>query len=252
MKKIYLLTFEDKRATDVKQWFKEKSLSQIAKLVSVPKQADLFVAAGGDGTLLRAINLFRKYNQPFFGINRGTSGFLLNQIAGREELEKTLKNFSSCNLIKLHLLKGSFSNGRKTEVFYAFNDFYVKASRGNARIIGTVRGEKNFPHQEFEGDGIIISTPQGSTAYNYAAGGALISLGARQLAVKSICSRKSLRAVVPEQKIFVEIIRGHATAYADHGRIMNGAKKFKVWPSGEAVILAFKPGYDFEHKRWQD
>ncbi len=252
MKKVYLLTSKDKPAVEVKKWFREKSLSGLVELTAKAARADLFVVAGGDGTLLHAISWFRKYNKPFFGINRGTSGFLLNQIAGREELEETLKNFNSGNLIKLHLLKGSFSNGRKTEVFYAFNDFYVKASRGNARIIGTVRGEKNFPSHVFEGDGIIISTPQGSTAYNYAAGGALISLGAKQLAIKSICCRKPLRAVVPEQKIFVEISRGQATAYADHGRIMNGARKFKVWPSGEAVVLAFKPGYNFENKRWQE
>ncbi len=236
-KKIYLITAKDKRAVEVKKWFKH---------MSQPAQADLFLVAGGDGTLLHAISLFRKYNKPFFGINRGTSGFLLNQISGPEELEKVLNNFSSAKQVKLHLLKGRF--GGKT--FYAFNDFYVKASRGNARIVGTIKGDKNFPKQEFEGDGVIISTPQGSTAYNYSAGGAIISLGAKQLAIKSICSRKPLRAVVPEQTITVEITRGQTTAYADHSKIMSGASQFKVWPSGESVSLVFKPGYDFEHKRW--
>jgi len=252
MKKIYLLTAKDKQAAEVKKWFKEKSLSGFAALTDKAAKADLFMVAGGDGTLLHAISLFKRYNKPFFGINRGSRGFLLNQIAGREELEKILKNFYSCNLVKTHLLKGSFKSGGKKKVFYAYNDIYIKASHGNARLVGAVKGEKNFPRQEFDGDGIIISTPQGSTAYNYAAGGAIISLGAKQLAIKSICARKPLRAVVPEQQISVEIIRGQATAYADHGKIISGVRKLKVWPTRESVTLTFKPGYDFEHKRWQE
>lgn len=248
--KIYLLTAPDKRGVEVKKWFKEKSLNGFAALTAKAAKADLFVAAGGDGTLLRAISLFRKYGKPFFGINRGASGFLLNQIDGGQELARIMKKFSSCKLLKLRLLKGSFSQAGQAKTFYAFNDFYVKASRGNARLIGTVRGEKNFPGQDFDGDGIIISTPQGSTAYNYAAGGSIISLGARQLAIKSICTKKSLRAVIPEQGITVEIERGRAAAYADHEKIMSGVKKLEIKPSRETVKLAFKPGYDFEFKRW--
>lgn len=252
MKQVYLLTNQDKPSGDINKWFKEKSLSNSVKLTLKPARADWFCVVGGDGTLLRAISLFRKYNKPFFGINRGTSGFLLNQIDSAEELAKIFLNFSACKLIKLNMFKGDFTSAgaRAAKSFYAFNDFYVKASRGNNRIIGAIRGAKNFPKHEFDGDGVIISTPQGSTAYNYSAGGAIISLGANQLAIKSICAKKSLRAVVPGQAITVEIERGQATAYADHGKILTKVKKFKVRPSKETVRLAFKPGYDFEFKRW--
>ncbi|MFA6306761.1 MAG: NAD(+)/NADH kinase [Patescibacteria group bacterium] len=252
MKHVYLLTNQDKRNRDINRWFKEKGLSGSLKLAVNPARADWFVVAGGDGALLRAISLFRKYNKPFFGINRGTSGFLLNQIASAEELAKVFLNFSACKLIKLNMLKGEFTaaGAKQAKNFYAFNDFYIKASRGNDRIVGAIKGTKNFPKHEFDGDGVIISTPQGSTAYNYAAGGAIISLGANQLAIKSICTKKSLRAVVPDQGITVEIGRGRATAYADHSKILTNVKKVKVKPSREAVRLAFKPGYDFESKRW--
>jgi len=252
MKQAYLLTNQDKRSGDISRWFKEKSLSASVKLTVNSARADWFVVVGGDGTLLRAIREFRKYNKPFFGINRGTSGFLLNQIDSAEELAEIFLNFAACKLIKLNMLQGDFwaEGGRAAKSFYAFNDFYIKASQGNDRIIGTIRGAKNFPKHEFDGDGVIISTPQGSTAYNYSAGGAIISLGANQLAIKSICAKKSLRAVAPDQAITVEIERGQATAYADHGKILTKVKKFKVKPSREAVRLAFKPGYDFEFKRW--
>lgn len=253
MKQAYLLTNQDKRSSDINRWFKEKSLNNSIKLIINPARADFFVAVGGDGTLLRAIRDFRKYNKPFFGINRGTSGFLLNQIDSAEELTKVFLNFSACKLIKLNMLQGNFTaaGSRAAKSFYAFNDFYIKAAQGNDRIIGTIRGAKNFPKHEFDGDGVIISTPQGSTAYNYSAGGAIISLGANQLAIKSICAKIALRAVVPGQELTVEIGRGRATAYADHGKIMNNVKKFKIKPSRETVKLAFKPGYDFEFKRWQ-
>lgn len=251
--KIYLLTNQDRRTTDLKKWFEKKNLRQAAELAVRPAQADLFIVAGGDGTLLHAIRLLRKYHKPFFGINRGTSGFLLNQIGSAEELARVLKKFSSCKLIKLRLLKGRFFSGRRRRPasFYAFNDFYVKASRGNERVVGAIRGAKSFSKHIFDGDGIIIATPQGSTAYNYSAGGAILSLGAKQLAIKSICARTALRAVVPEQKISVEIARGRATAYADHSRILSQVKKFVVSPSAKFATLAFKPGYDFEFKRRQ-
>jgi NAD+ kinase len=252
MKQVYLLTNQDKRSGDIKKWFKGKSLSSSIKLAINPARADFFVVAGGDGTLLHAINLFRKYNKPFFGINRGTSGFLLNQIDSAEELAEVFLNFSACKLIKLNMLQGDFvaDSGRQVKSFYAFNDFYIKAARGNDRVIGTIKGTKNFPKHEFDGDGIIVSTAQGSTAYNYSAGGAIISLGTNQLAIKSICTKQSLRAVVPNQGLTVEIVRGQATAYADHGKILTKVKKFKIKPSKETVRLAFKPGYDFELKRW--
>ena len=252
MKQAYLLINQAKRAEELKQWFKAKSLSGSVRLTVNPARADYFVIAGGDGALLRAIGLFRKYNQPFFGINRGTSGFLLNQIDSAEELAGVFLNFAACRLIKLNLLRGDFwvAGSRPAKSFYAFNDFYVKATQGNDRIIGAIRGAKNFPKHEFDGDGLIISTPQGSTAYNYAAGGAIISLGANQLAIKSICAKKALRAVVPDQALTIEITRGQATAYADHDRILNKVKKFRIKPSRETVRLAFKPGYDFEFKRW--
>lgn len=253
MTKVYLLANYDKRAADIRKWFKANKLGRTVSLTAKPALADLFVVAGGDGALLHAIRVLGKYAKPFFGINRGTSGFLLNPIETAEELAQVLKKISACKLIKLHMLKGELAAGKgnKIKSFYAFNDFYVKAARGNSRIMGTIQGAKNFPKQEFEGDGLIISTPQGSTAYNYAAGGAIVSLGANQLAVKSICARIPLRAVVPDQLITVEITRGQATAYADHSRIMVKVKKIAISPSAKAVVLAFKPGYDFEFKRWQ-
>jgi len=252
MKKIYLFVNKSRSGKEVKKWFDKKSLGKEALLTDKPAQADLFMVAGGDGTLLHAIRLFVKFNKPFFGINRGTSGFLLNQIGSDEELAKVLKKFSSCKLIKLRLLKGKFFSGRRgrRKSSYAFNDFYVKASRGNERVVGAIRGAKSFPKHIFDGDGIIIATPQGSTAYNYSAGGAILSLGAKQLAIKSICARTALRAVVPEQKLTAEISRGRATAYADHSRISSQVKKFIVSPSAKFATLAFKPGYDFEFKRW--
>lgn len=250
MKKVYFIANRDKRAAGVKKWFKTAELRRAICLAGTPGAADLFVVAGGDGTLLHAIRFFRKYNKPFFGVNCGARGFLLNNIDSPEELARILGNFRECRFIKTYLIKGSFSASRGRGNFYAFNDIYIKAGKGNERICGAVRGTKNFPEQEFDGDGVIISTPQGSTAYNYAAGGAIISLDAEQLAVTSICCRRPIRAVVANQEIVLEITRGEAAVYADNRQVAAKIKKIKIYSSRQAVTLAFKKDYDFEFDRW--
>lgn len=251
MKKVYFSANPDRRTYDVRKWFKNKNLSHVVALTAKPALADLFIVAGGDGALLSAIRQFKKYNKPFFGIHRGTSGALLNRIDTADELARVLKNFSGHSLVKLQLLKAEFITGRgiSQKNFYAFNDFYLKSECGNERIIGTIRGSKRLPRQKFDGDGIIISTPQGSTAYNFTAGGEILPLKSKKLAVKSICSRTPVKAAVSSQKIIVEITRGRAVAFADHSRAIRGVKKMTVWPSPNTVTLAFKPGYEFKIKR---
>lgn len=250
MKKVYLIANQDQRTYDIRNWFKQNSLSHAVILTAKPAEADFFIVAGGDGALLSAIRGFRKYNKPFFGVHRGTSGALLNRIDTADELAKVLKNFSKLSLVKLRLLRADFITGRnaKKNNFYAFNDFYVKSARGNERIIGTVRGNKNFLKQEFDGDGLIISTPQGSTAYNFTAGGKILPLKSAKLAVKSICSRKDINKIISGEAITVEINRGRAVAYADHSWVIKDVKKMVARPTKETVTLAFKPGYNFKVK----
>lgn len=250
-RRVYLITNKSQAAKDVKKWFKRPGLKDSVQLVNSPKLAEFFIVSGGDGTLLHAIDILWKHNKPFFGIHRGTSGFLLNEIKNEKELVDVLDNFKKCKAVKLRMLKGDFWSveEKRPKTFYAFNDFYIKSGKGNQRITGTVRGVKNFSKHFFDGDGIIISTPQGSTAYNYSAGGSIIPLGVKKLAVKSICARASLNAVVSEQKIVGQIERGLALAYSDHRKISNRVKKFEITPDAGEVALLFKPHYNFERER---
>ncbi|MFA6525954.1 MAG: NAD(+)/NADH kinase [Candidatus Buchananbacteria bacterium] len=235
----------DKRNEDVRQWLTE--LQFVWQALNAATQA--IPVVGGDGALLDAIHERYAIQLPFFGINRGTCGFLLNPIGTKEELVKALESFDDWRLIELQMLriKLKLLDGSIKEIF-AFNDFFVKALSGE--ISGVVRGE-HFPEQTFRGDGLIVSTPQGSTAYNKSAGGSILPLGKGLMAVTSICSAiADLRLVVSGQQIEIDVDGDLSIFCADRFK-STGCVSATITPDGPKVDLAFLLDYDFESRRYR-
>lgn len=148
-------------------------------------EADVLVALGGDGFILETLHALDKLNSsiPVFGINCGTVGFLLNEVTD-EDLPSRIKKATSQCVSRLSLSALSADS----EVFeaHAFNDVYInrtshQAAKLNIRVNGVERIES------FAGDGLIVATEMGSTAYNRSAGGPIIPLGANLTALTPIC-----------------------------------------------------------------
>ncbi|KJR40306.1 ATP-NAD/AcoX kinase [Candidatus Magnetoovum chiemensis] len=235
------------KANDIVQWVKNANI-EIADNPSA-NDADIIIVIGGDGTLLSAIHNYWQYNKPFFGINRGTLGFLLNQINSPKDL---INGINKLDILKLKLLKAEFvlNNGQKKELF-AFNDIVLKADHGTV-CHGNIQGQK-YPLKEFKGDGIIISTPQGTTAYNHSAGGSVLPLEHNILAITTICSiTRPIRDTVAIQQITAKITHcnGDIIGHADSQSI-KPIKEVTIQPSEHSVELAFIKGYDFETKRYR-
>lgn len=259
--RCFPVILRDGRADDVREWLKDKWLLEtdgtkkvVVQIVKEKEPKDLVLVAGGDGTLLAAVKKFAYLDVPFFGIGRGTENFLLNPIDSLAELVWVFERSHECVLIKTCLLDVQFflNSGAVFETT-AFNDVYFNAQPGTT-IRGKIRGEpfSDLPELEFRGDGIIIATPQGSTAYNFAAGGSIVSLRRNSVAISTICCTRPIRTTVSYQKIEVEIMKGIATGTADgKSSSKKGIKKAIIQLSEKTVTLVFKPGYNFEAKRYR-
>ena len=170
---------------------------------------DLAIAIGGDGTMLRAAHLLADYNIPLLGINRGRLGFLADIPANAviRCLDEILRgNFIEDERFQLHC--EIESKGKTLMESHAFNDVIIQ--KGNiAKLIELetfVNG--NFLHRQ-RSDGMIISSPTGSTAYALAGGGPILHPALNALVLVPICPHTlSNRPVVIDGNSVVEVIIG--------------------------------------------
>lgn len=141
---------------------KEK-ISSVQKIVD---NCQLIIALGGDGTLLKTARLVGSKAIPIMGVNLGGLGFLTE--FGQEEVEKAIDDYlkKNCREEERMVLAGSF----KDEEFYALNDFSINMGE-SARVLEIILYTQGNYITQFVGDGVVIATPTGSTAYSLAAGG---------------------------------------------------------------------------------
>ena len=153
---------------------------------------DLVIALGGDGTLLRASRMVAGLEVPVLGINLGQLGFLT--AAAEDELETALDNLLArrYTLDRRFTLKATIvdGNGKPRGTALALNDFVVQ-QHGLARVtrlsIGVGAEAQEEEIGSFTGDGVIIATPTGSTAYSLSAGGPIIVPHMECMVVTPIC-----------------------------------------------------------------
>jgi NAD+ kinase len=172
----------------------------------IPDDTDLCIVLGGDGTMLQAARSIAYQDIPLIGVNLGTMGYLaeveesgiddaLNKIlAGEYEIEDRM------------MLRGALE-GKKD---YSLNDIII----ARYHDISTI-GYNIFVNDQFlcsyHADGLIISTPTGSTGYNMSAGGPIIEPSANMILVTPVCPHTlNSRSIVfsPDTKIVVEFMEG--------------------------------------------
>ncbi len=150
-----------------------------AELLDPDDPPDLLLSLGGDGTLLRGARLFAAARVPVLGVNLGRLGFLTSVSEDRLEwaLDRVLAG--ECTFDERATLQASIkrADGSEESPEFALNDFVVH-SGGLARTIhldvSVLREDIEEEIGSFSGDGIILATPTGSTAYSLSAGGPLI------------------------------------------------------------------------------
>ena len=137
-----------------------------------PEEADTIIVLGGDGTMLRAMHTFADYQAPLYGMNLGTLGFLLNKHS-KDGLAKRLESAKRFTIHPLEM-KTTDKNGNKAKLL-AFNEVsLIRETHNSAKIRILVNDEIRI--EELVCDGVMLSTPVGSTAYNSSAGGPILPL----------------------------------------------------------------------------
>ena len=143
---------------------------------------DLIIALGGDGLMLKVLHRFMYHNVPIYGMNRGSIGFLLNTY-NPEDLITRLQNAVEFNLHPLQMVAETI-DGQMVEELAVNEISLLRQTNQAAKIRLLIDGEERIA--SLVADGMLVSTPAGSTAYNFAANGPIIPLGANILALTPI------------------------------------------------------------------
>ena len=137
---------------------------------------------GGDGFMLQTLKKYQKYDKPFYGMNRGTFGFLMNKF----KLKNIRKNISRSKLVSISPLEVKVTT-KKNKIVSAFaiNEVsLLRQSRQTASL--QILSSKKVIIKRLISDGVIVSTPAGSTAYNLSVHGPILSINSKKIAVTPI------------------------------------------------------------------
>lgn len=176
MKKYHFVFDNTQKNKKVKKIFYKKFKSYS------PVKADIIVVLGGDGFMLKTLKRYQKYNKYFYGLNTGTFGFLMNKFKSYD-LDK---NISKANLVSISPLQMKVLNDKNKIISaIAINEIsLLRQSRQTASLQISIG--KRILIKKLISDGVLISTPAGSTAYNLSVNGPILSLNSKKLAITPI------------------------------------------------------------------
>ena len=176
MKKIQIISDKNKKSLKIKS-FISKKLSSLNI-----KKNNVVIVIGGDGFMLQTLKKFYKFKKNFYGINSGSYGFLMNKFSNKN----TIKNLSKSKLITISPLKMAVKNKfGKFKKSIAINEVSVLRQSRQAASLLISNGSKKII-KKLVSDGVLISTPAGSTAYNLSVHGPILNLDSKKLSIAPI------------------------------------------------------------------
>lgn len=197
------------------------------------KNVDVLIVLGGDGTLLKVAKAVAKHEIKIIGINYGTLGFLAQfEKDESEELSKLLFEIKSGTQKDLHRTLLEIKHQDKT--FYALNEASVLRDflSINSNMLKLKVRIGNEDGREFSGDGAIVCTPTGSTAYSLSAGGAIIEPNTKVFMLTPVCAFSfNARPIVfsDDLPIEVEVLSDGAVLLADGKAVEKIEKGDKIF-----------------------
>tara|TARA_B100000575_G_C22993326_1_gene572660 strand:+ start:189 stop:956 length:768 start_codon:yes stop_codon:yes gene_type:complete len=176
MKKVHIISDTNNKSLKIKNYLTNKIKS------SSLKKSSLIIVIGGDGFMLQTLKKNYRFKKPFYGINSGNYGFLMNKF----NKEKTYKKIFKAKKIKISPLTMSVKTKTgSTKKGIAINEVSILRQSRQAASLKIIQGKKQII-KELISDGVLVSTPAGSTAYNLSVHGPILSLNSKQLSIAPI------------------------------------------------------------------
>ena len=176
MSKIQIIFDNNKKSLKIKKQLINKIKSY------QPKISNLVIVIGGDGFMLETLKKNKNSNKNFYGINSGNYGFLMNKFSSKN----IVKNLSRANIISISPLDMMVKNkNNQIKKSIAINEVSILRQSRQAASLSIKSGSKQLI-KHLVADGVLVSTPAGSTAYNLSVHGPILNLNSNKLSIAPI------------------------------------------------------------------
>ena len=216
-----------------------------------PEKAEVIVALGGDGFMLQTLHAFMNSGKPIYGMNCGSVGFLMNEFR-EDDLVRRLADAQQ-TLIHPLLMCAVDAKGQRHEA-HAINEVSLfRQAHQAARLRILIDGKERLA--ELVSDGVLVSTPAGSTAYNLSAQGPIIPITASLLALTPISPFRPRRwrgALLPDRaKVVIEVLEAEkrpVAALADHDEVRDVRSVEIGMDHDISIPMLFDPGHSLDER----
>ena len=153
------------------------------------KKDNLIIVIGGDGFMLQTLKKNKNTKKQFYGINSGNYGFLMNKFSSKN----IIKNLSKANMVSISPLEMIVKNkSNQTRKSLAINEVSILRQSRQAASLSIKQGSRQII-KKLVSDGVLVSTPAGSTAYNLSVHGPILSLHSKKLSISPISAFRPRR-----------------------------------------------------------
>lgn len=206
---------------------------------SVPGDTEAVIALGGDGTIIQIAGALAKKKIPLLGINLGTLGYLAE--VDKDNIEPTLDRLlaDDYEIEERMMLKGSvYKNGKCVDTCRALNEIVIMRT-GSLRVIRYEIYVNERLLNTYEADGIIVSTPTGSTGYNMSAGGPIVEPDAKVILITPVAAHTlNSRSIVlsPDDRLRIAVAESRVESPQETQICFDGGTHFEVNPGDYVEI----------------
>lgn len=218
------------------------------------ESADVAIVLGGDGFMLQTLHAMIDAGRviPAYGMNLGTVGFMMNKYRDGSNLLRRVDRARSFKIAPLRM--EAVTQSGESHTFLAINEVsLLREMRQTAKIEVTVNGRVRI--KELVCDGVLLSTPAGSTAYNLSANGPILPLGCELLALTPISPFRPRRwngAILPDHlPVKFRILEPHkrpVSAVADQRELRDIAEVSLTIERDTELTLLFDPGHSLDER----
>ena len=205
-----------------------KIRKEIAKILKKDnlKRRNIIIVIGGDGFMLQTLKQNKNSKKSFYGINSGSYGFLMNKFSNKS----LITNLSKAKNINISPLEMLVTTKNKTRKCIAINEVSILRQSRQAANISIKNNSKNII-KKLVSDGVLVSTPAGSTAYNLSVHGPILNLNSKKISIAPISAFRPRRwvgkIVSDKSKVVIKNLnpkKRPISAVADNVEVRNAKK----------------------------